>query len=50
MDNHSFDDVLFYGSEFLLVQFELMLFAVVVALSGCFLTATVVTGLVYKVN
>lgn len=51
IDNgHSFDEVLFYGSEFLLVQFELMLFAAVVCVSGCFLTATIVVGLTYTVN
>lgn len=51
MDNgHSFDEVLFYGSESLIVQFELMLFVVVICLSGCFLTATVIVGLTYKVN
>lgn len=51
MDNgHAFDEVLFYGSESLLVQFELMLFAVVICFSGCFLTAIVVVGLTYKVT
>lgn len=50
MDNgHAFDEVLFYGSEFLLLQFELMLFAVTICFSECFLTAIVVVGLTYKV-
>ena len=51
MDNgHSFDEVLFYGSESLLLQFELMLFTVIVGFSGSFLTATVTVGFVYQVR
>lgn len=51
MDNgHSFDQVLFYGNEGLLFQFELLLFCVVVCLSGNFLLAIVVVGLTYKVR
>lgn len=51
MDNgHSFDEVLFYGSESLLLQFELMLFTVIIGFSGSFLTATVAVGFVYQVR
>ena len=51
MDNgHSFDEVLFYGSESLLLQFELMLFTVIIGFSGSFLSATVAVGFVYQVR
>lgn len=51
MDNgHSFDEVLFYGSEALLFQFELVLFAVVICFSDSFLTAILVVGLTYRVS
>lgn len=51
MDNgHSFVDVLFYGSEFLLFQVEILLFSVVICLSGSFNLAIVLVGLTYKVR
>lgn len=47
---HTFDEVLFYGSECLLVQFELMLFAVSICLFENFLASVVVVGITYQVR
>ncbi|XP_059621814.1 meckelin [Phlebotomus argentipes] len=49
VDNaHSFDEVLFYGSEQLFFQFELILFTFIVGISHNFLLAIILVGIVYK--
>uniref|UniRef100_A0A8W7K9J5 Meckelin n=1 Tax=Anopheles albimanus TaxID=7167 RepID=A0A8W7K9J5_ANOAL len=49
IDNgHSFDQILFYGNEGIFFQVELLLFCCVVLLTGNYLLALVVIGIVYK--
>uniref|UniRef100_A0AAG5CYX8 Meckelin n=1 Tax=Anopheles atroparvus TaxID=41427 RepID=A0AAG5CYX8_ANOAO len=49
IDNgHSFDQILFYGNESIFFQVELLLFCCVVLLSGNYLLAIVVIGVVFK--
>lgn len=51
IDNgHSFDKVLFYGNEFLLATFELMLFCLVVILTDDFMFSILIIGITFKVN
>ncbi|GAB0088742.1 Meckelin [Sergentomyia squamirostris] len=50
VDNeHSFDEILFYGSEFLLFQFEIILFTFIVAITHNFLLAGITVGVVYQI-
>lgn len=50
IDNgHSFDKVLFYGNEFLLATFELMLFCLVLILTNDFLFSILIIGITFKV-
>ncbi|KAJ1524437.1 hypothetical protein ONE63_010934 [Megalurothrips usitatus] len=50
VDNgHSFDSVLFYGNEWTLLTFDLMLFSFVDLLCSDYLLAAIVTGLVAQV-
>ncbi|XP_058120267.1 meckelin [Anopheles ziemanni] len=49
IDNgHSFDQILFYGNEGIFFQVELLLFCCVVLLSGNYLSAIIVIGIVFK--
>lgn len=51
IDNgHSFDKVLFYGNEFLLATFELMLFCLVLILTDDFLFSILIIGITFKVS
>lgn len=43
-NGHSFDNVLFYGNEFTLMTFDIMLFCFVEALSQDYLVAGIVTA------
>uniref|UniRef100_A0A1B0CTN3 Putative meckelin n=1 Tax=Lutzomyia longipalpis TaxID=7200 RepID=A0A1B0CTN3_LUTLO len=47
-NSHSFDEVLFYGSESLFFQFELILFTFIIGTSHNYLLAIIIVGIVYK--
>uniref|UniRef100_A0A336LUV8 CSON013682 protein n=1 Tax=Culicoides sonorensis TaxID=179676 RepID=A0A336LUV8_CULSO len=50
IDNgHSFDKVLFYGNEFLLATFELMLFCLILILTDDFLFSILIVGISFKI-
>ncbi|XP_052863318.1 meckelin [Anopheles cruzii] len=49
IDNgHSFDQILFYGNEGVFFQVELLLFCCVLLLTGSYLLAAIVIGILYK--
>lgn len=51
MDNgHSFDSILFYGNEHLLFQIEILLFICLIIISGNFLFAILLLGIVSEVS
>lgn len=49
-NGHSFDAVLFYGNEWTLLTFDLMLFTFVDLICNNYLLATIVTGLAAQVQ